>query len=117
MNVNDFEYELLQAGIHEKVYFRHVPYGNAHIINKIEQEGDVIYLEESLDLECDYDEIDCQTLAVKLGEKEKVGQTRWDDNINVCFVYTEEKGYTKVICDEIEVPFIKKDNKVYIDVS
>ena len=115
MNVNDFEQELLLAGTHEKVFFRHGLDKELHIINKIEHKCDVVFLEESLNLAYDYEELDCQALAMILDKMEQTEQTKWDDNTIVNFVYTEEDNYTKVVCNEIVFPFTKEGDSVYID--
>ena len=103
MNVNDFEQELLLAGTHEKVFFRHGLDKELHIINKIEHKA------------YDYEELDCQALAMILDKMEQTEQTKWDDNTIVNFVYTEEDNYTKVVCNEIVFPFTKEGDSVYID--
>lgn len=113
MNIVDFDTELLYAGTHEQVCFRHALDGSIHIINEIECKGNIVYLKESI--RCDYKEHNCQQLAVEIEALELSGLINWDENTEICFMYTGDKHATDVISYKFLTPFTHEDDCVFVE--
>ena len=108
MTTQEFDEELLMSDVHKYVYFRHYPFDDLHVINKIERSYNKIVLKE--DCKSNYKKYTCLNLSLRIEEMDL------DDDVVVLFSYINGNG-KEMVCQHIDIPFEMENDDVIIEVS
>lgn len=109
MNIREFDYELINTGEHDDVYFCCPSLDDEwYAINVIDYQSNTLYLKNSC--RCESYSITCKRLLWE------IDKTILNDDADVQFVIEEINGDV-LYFPRISIPFKKKGNNVIIEVN